>query len=423
MAGAEMSNPAVSVVIPAYNHAPYVGAAIESVLCQSLEAVELIVIDDGSRDATAERVEAYLGDPRVRLERQANAGSHAAINRGVALARAPWVAILNSDDLFHPDRLARMLASCRSNRWDFAVSGFDLIDGEGAPIDAPDHWLRRRTDPVLNYARSHGVWPGILFGNFTVSTSNFFFSRDLWRRIGPFAHYRYVLDWDWALRAIAAAPARAGWLPDEALFSYRLHGANTISGAGLRSSFEIELLLRRALLRRLPDWAPGIARMREFGRDARRTAAAQAVGRTVAAHEAELAEVHAGYRARIDALDAELVQVHAGYRTRIDALDAELVQVHHGYRTEIDRLGAEQAQEREWFARVLETERAAAALEADGLRQALQAERENAEATRAYYEARLAAIYSSTSWAFSRPVRAVGRLLHALRDVGGGRAR
>ncbi|ACI98254.1 glycosyltransferase [Rhodospirillum centenum] len=422
-----MADPAVSVVIPAYNHAAYVGAAIESVLGQSLTALELIVIDDGSRDATAERVEAYLGDPRVRLERQANAGSHAAINRGVALARAPWVAILNSDDVFHPDRLARMLSSCRSNGWEFAVSGFDLIDGEGQPIDAPDHWLRRRTDPVWTYTRAHGVWPGILFGNFTVSTSNFFFSRDLWRRIGPFARYRYVLDWDWALRAIAAAPARAGWLPDEALFSYRLHGSNTISGAGLRSSFEIELLLRRALLRRLPEWAPGIARMRQFGRDARRTAAAQAVGRTVAAHEAELAEVHTGYRAELDRVHAahraELGEVHAGYRTRIAALDAELVQVHHGYRTEIDRLAAEQAQEREWFARVLETERAAAALEADGLRQALQAERENAEATRAYYEARLAAIYSSTSWAFSRPVRAVGRLFHALRGVGGGRAR
>ena len=75
----------VSVVLPAYNHEAYIAQAIDSALAQSVD-LELIVIDDGSRDRTAEIIAAY-DDPRIRFVRQANAGSHATINRGIAMAR------------------------------------------------------------------------------------------------------------------------------------------------------------------------------------------------------------------------------------------------------------------------------------------------------------------------------------------------
>ena len=92
----------VAVVIPTYNRAPLLVRAVRSVLDQTGAADEVIVVDDGSTDATAEAV----ADLPVRLVRQANAGAAAARNRGVREATSPWVAFLDSDDLWDVAHLA-----------------------------------------------------------------------------------------------------------------------------------------------------------------------------------------------------------------------------------------------------------------------------------------------------------------------------
>ena len=137
-----LSAPRVSVVIPSYNHAGYVIEAIDSVRAQSLVEWELIVIDDGSTDGSPALVSAHLGalrDERIRFYLQANAGSHAAINRGLAMARAPYVAILNSDDRFAPTRLERLLDLAAQHPGDLiAMTAVRLIDAEGAAIEEKD---------------------------------------------------------------------------------------------------------------------------------------------------------------------------------------------------------------------------------------------------------------------------------------------
>jgi glycosyltransferase involved in cell wall biosynthesis len=101
--------PAVSVLMSVHNGAPLVAAAVASVLGQSDGNLELIVVDDGSTDATAE-VLAAVADPRLRVQRQAHTGLTRALNRALAVARGPLVARLDADDVALPERLARQLA-------------------------------------------------------------------------------------------------------------------------------------------------------------------------------------------------------------------------------------------------------------------------------------------------------------------------
>jgi glycosyltransferase involved in cell wall biosynthesis len=104
-----VSNPAVSVLMGVWNGAPRVRKAVVSVLGQTMGDLELIVVDDGSFDGTAAILESF-GDPRLRIERRERAGLTSALNRGLALARAPLVARLDADDVALPERLARQVA-------------------------------------------------------------------------------------------------------------------------------------------------------------------------------------------------------------------------------------------------------------------------------------------------------------------------
>ena len=102
--------PAVSVVTPAYNVAPYLGATIESVLSQTFDDWELLIVDDGSVDETLEIATAYAHrDPRIVIIQQANGGISAARNRALANAAGALIAILDSDDVWLPQYLEKQV--------------------------------------------------------------------------------------------------------------------------------------------------------------------------------------------------------------------------------------------------------------------------------------------------------------------------
>ncbi len=109
--GVRASGPLVSVVVPCYNAGAFIDEALWSLRHQTLEPIEIIVVDDGSVDKSpAIAARHAAADPRVRTVTQANAGAAAARNRGMAEARAPWIAFLDSDDVAEPPRLERQLA-------------------------------------------------------------------------------------------------------------------------------------------------------------------------------------------------------------------------------------------------------------------------------------------------------------------------
>ena len=95
--------PAVSVIMPAYNVAPYIGEAIESVLNQTFDDLELLIVDDGATDGSDVIADLYASrDRRIRVIRQANAGISAARNHGLRVASSPVIAVLDSDDVWEP---------------------------------------------------------------------------------------------------------------------------------------------------------------------------------------------------------------------------------------------------------------------------------------------------------------------------------
>src|SRR5688572_30003299 len=102
-------NPKVSILIPTYNYAHYIGEAIESALNQTYTNFELIIIDDQSNDNTDEVVTRYLTDPRVKYyKNKVNLGLAANFNEALKFAKGEYIKYLLADDLFHPALLEKM---------------------------------------------------------------------------------------------------------------------------------------------------------------------------------------------------------------------------------------------------------------------------------------------------------------------------
>ena len=211
----------VSVVIPLYNHAAYIEQAVNSVLAQGPVVRELIVLDDGSTDQSAEIMARLAArDARIRFERQENAGAHAALNTALSWCRGEFLAILNSDDSYVTGRLSRLAAALDADPGvDIAASGLQFMDGTSRMVGNDWYEAARVAHADLGL--------GLLNGNFLMTTSNLVFRRDALERVGAFAALRYAHDLDWILRALALG--RRVVLVEDRLLTYRMHDSNTIN--------------------------------------------------------------------------------------------------------------------------------------------------------------------------------------------------
>lgn len=125
--------PLVSVIMPAYNAEKWIGEAVESVRGQSCRDWELLILDDASTDGTEMLARRYAAeDPRIRYERgRENRGVAAVRNRGLELARGSWVALLDSDDTWRPEKLERQLALARREQADIVYCSYGMSGGAG----------------------------------------------------------------------------------------------------------------------------------------------------------------------------------------------------------------------------------------------------------------------------------------------------
>lgn len=232
--------PRFSVIIPSYNHATYIGEAIRSVLSQTEPDLELLVVDDGSTDDSLNVISRF-SDPRLKIFAQANQGAHAAINRGMHESSGVYLAILNSDDAYHPQRLKQAFAILDADsQVGFVGSYIEIVDSAGRSLgvkhgfnDCPP-WLLEA--PERSFRGGTDLQAALLTENFWSTTSNFVYRRGAYEQAGDYRPLRYTHDWDYALRL--ARLAGMVLLP-EPLIRYRIHPSNTIRENQVAMIFEI----------------------------------------------------------------------------------------------------------------------------------------------------------------------------------------
>ena len=239
--------PRVSVVMPVYNHEIFVERAIRSVAAQSGVDVELILIDDGSTDdsfAIARKVTSEVM-PSARLIRRPNKGAHQTINEGLRLASGDFLTILNSDDVFLDGRLKTCAQALRSHNAHFVFTGVEFYD-EADEVVANDPYvedIRQATRTIDEFAT---LGFALLKSNLAITTGNFFFSRELYRTVGGFRHYRYVHDWDFLLRVLFEYEPI--YVPTP-LYGYRVHGSNTFRSLADVVGYETSEVMRNCMHR------------------------------------------------------------------------------------------------------------------------------------------------------------------------------
>jgi glycosyltransferase involved in cell wall biosynthesis len=225
--------PTVSVITATYNYGRFLAGALDSVLRQTFQDFEVVVVDDGSTDDTPAVVRRYLADPRVSYQRTDHVGQPAAKNAGIRLARAPLLAFLDADDLWLPGKLERQVALFRRRpRLGVAYTRRLLMDEDGYDLEYPQ--------PPLFRGR---VLAELVRGNF-VCFSSCMVRRRVLDRVGVFDEaLPLAIDYDLWLRI---ARRYAFDYVDAPLVRYRVGHASLSQRRVERLRTEVRILKRHA---------------------------------------------------------------------------------------------------------------------------------------------------------------------------------
>jgi len=196
----------VTVVIPAHNSRLYIAPALDSILAQKYRPIEIVVVDDGSTDCTAQIVRKYA--PEVRIIEQEQRGHPAARNAGIRAASGEFLGFLDHDDLWSPDKLELQIASFERN------PALELVFGHIQNFftpEMPDEECKRLAVPLQPL-------PGLLQGAMLARRQSF-------DRVGPFSEERSVGDFlDWYGRAMVAQ-VKVEMIPETVVYR-RIHANN-----------------------------------------------------------------------------------------------------------------------------------------------------------------------------------------------------
>lgn len=217
MAFARLIMSRVSVLIPVYKGERFIALALQSALSQTHTDLEIIIVNDGSPDNSEAVIQPFLADPRVHYIKQANAGVAAARNAAIKHATGDYFALLDQDDLWHPEKLARQIELFKSN------PRLGLVHCHAVPIDAKGNVLS--ADPGRPRSTPLQAFTEIFIGN-PIQACAGLFSREALEAVGEFdaaPALRFADEYDLWLRI--AGRFEVGYVADTLAY-YRLHGEN-----------------------------------------------------------------------------------------------------------------------------------------------------------------------------------------------------
>lgn len=237
-------SPLVSVVMPVFNAGQRLGGAVMSILLQTFHDLELIAVDDGSTDASGAVLDRIAADDsRMTVVHTENAGVSSARNVGIRRARAPYVAMMDSDDISHPTRLERQRHVLEQNPEIAAVGcGLRILNSLGEVI---------RLDPVQRWAE---VAPEPFHGRFDIAGPTLMVRRQQLERVAGYRRVmRYADDYDLIVRLIDEGYVLANI--EERLYDYVVHSGQTTELSGAEQLLDVIAanLSRECRRRGLPD--------------------------------------------------------------------------------------------------------------------------------------------------------------------------
>jgi O-antigen biosynthesis protein len=229
----------ISVLIPTYNHAEFLDAAISSVYDSTHKNIELIVVDDGSTDNTKEVASKYKN---IIFFSQENSGAHNAINKAMSLSSGDLLAILNDDDLYLPNHLSLALENLQRYGNQIYIGSPEII-GHGVKFDAMAYHL----DQAKIHIESLGLAKSLFKINWSISTSAFVFEKKLANSLVGFHNFAMCHDLDYLLRAMLGLRCHVGYstIPT---WQYRCHESNSGSFVNInKQQAEISYAVGRSI--------------------------------------------------------------------------------------------------------------------------------------------------------------------------------
>lgn len=225
------NNPLVSVIIPVYNHEKYVQTAIKSIINQTYQNIQLLVIDDGSKDSSYQKVmelkeECEKRFPKTYFETKPNEGSRATYNKLIEKAEGKYIYLNASDDISKPQAIEKEVEFLENNPdYVLAVGNNEVIDSDGNLQDVPTarenlakaRKIKFESEDFGNYSTL------FLIGNHI--PNGYLVRKEIFDKCGKFTNDAPLEDW-WEMLQLSKY-GKFKFI-DEILFSYRIHGENTM---------------------------------------------------------------------------------------------------------------------------------------------------------------------------------------------------
>jgi len=216
----------VSVVIPCYNHERFIAKALDSIYNQTYEKIELIVVDDCSRDNSVGIIRSKFDewgtgnrfDGLTFIAHEQNKGAHYSIDEAIGAGSGEFFAVLNSDDYYDYNRFTVLIEALENKKAVIGFSRVSVVDGNGnIKKRSPFEDIQKRID------QNH-MFLGLCTDNLAISSGNLIFRRLLIQEIGLFRDFQYIHDWDFLMRA--ALTGEVVYCSDTTYY-YRMHDTNS----------------------------------------------------------------------------------------------------------------------------------------------------------------------------------------------------